>query len=697
MDHTSDCETGPSMTSKQFEEIIAQLDYPRWDHSSSEIKTLAEELIKKERLIYDYIASVTNPTIENVLVPYINYVNEIETIENQITFFNSVSDNKELRDVSHEVEVDLDKHSIEQNLRVDVYNVFKTLSETVDYKSLDTETARFLEKLMLDFKRNGLSLGDDERQKFKELKLELTELSTQFSKNLNEQDEFILFTLEELDGVPQDIVDQFEKKDDLYKMTYKYPDLFPVLRYAHNQKTRERAFNGNQGKCPENAVILKSIIKLRYLSAKLLGYNTYSAYVLEDRLAKTEKNVNEFLNDLRTKLTPLAKKELEILLDFKNKDLISRGLLPQSAFYQWDQSYYNNLMLEQQYQVDHQKIQEYFPLDETIKRMLSFYETLFDIKFVKVSNPKPDEIWHPDVKKFAVFSNIKYGEPQHKFSGFIYFDLHPRQGKYGHAANFGLGPGFTDLKTGKRHAPFTALVCNFTKPTSEKPALLKHSEVETFFHELGHGVHSILAETKYAKFHGTRVPRDFVEAPSQMLEFWIWSKNELKALSNHYKTSEPINDELIDSLIKSKSLNNGLFTLRQLFLGMFDMTVHTIDNEEKLEQLDLNERWNSLRQEISLLSSGDKDVPGYASFAHIAHGYASGYYGYLYSDVFATDMFYTLFKEDPMNVKNGLRYRDIILKRGNSKEMMDNLIELLGREPNSNNFLKELLGNDSKL
>jgi len=414
---------------------------------------------------------------------------------------------------------------------------------------------------------------------------------------------------------------------------------------------------------------------------------------LEVKLAKKKHTVLDFLNDLRTKLTPVAESELQVLKDLKNKDLKARNLPVEDEFYSWDFAYYNERLLEEKYQVDSLKISEYFPLQSTIKKMLGFYETIMDVKFVKL-DPKPEEVWHEDVEMYAVFKNIKFGTLE--YVGVIYFDLHPRDGKYGHAANFGIGPGYVN-SNGTRKNPETVLVCNFTKPTKTRPSLLKHDEVVTFFHELGHGIHNMLSQTKYAKFHGTNVERDFVEAPSQMLEYWVWSKNELKLLSSHYETGEPISDDLIDLLIKTKHVNTGLSNLRQLFFGLFDMSLHTIESEDQIDKLNLFDTWNTLRREITLLPDGNNPTKGYCSFGHIAGGYESGYYGYLYSQVFAADIYYTLFKEDPMNTENGIRYRDIILKRGGSREIMDNLEEVLGRKPNSEAFLAEIFGKKSHL
>lgn len=674
-----------------YEALIKKYPLPTWDLTPQQIADTAEDLAKRDKEINDYVASIEDPTIENVLEPWIEFSDSVLLLSNQLLFYSSVSADKELRDASNKAEEYLTEKDLEQATRLDVFKVFKKLYEKVKDSDVDAETKKLLEKTVNDYRRIGLDLPEDKREEAKKIKLELSNLSIEFQKNMNENAEFEVFTLEELDGVPQDVIDGFEKTEDgKYKMTFKYPELFPVLKYAKNQQTRKTAFNGNQNKNPENAEILKKLVEGRFKFAKLLGYDTYSNYILEDRIAKNQNNVMDFLNDLKAKLLPLGEDDLARLNAFKNEDLVARGLEAQDEFYAWDTQFYNTLLLEKEYKVDHIKISEYFPLDLTIEKMFRFYEHLFDVKFVKVQNPDPKYLWHEDVKIFGVFQDIKSGKPV--FDGYLVLDLHPRLGKYGHAANFGLGSGAT-RKDGSRVHPYTVLVCNFTKPTKEKPSLLKHNEVTTFFHELGHGMHNLLSKTKYLRFHGTHVPRDFVETPSQMLEFWTWSKNELKALSSHYITGEPISDDLIDQLVKSKNVNEGLFNLRQLFFGLFDMSLHTLSTADEIEKLDINENWNDLTKSVALVSNGGLTNIGYASFGHIAGGYQSGYYGYLYSQVFAVDIYYTLFKEDPMNAESGIRYRDIVLKRGGSLEILDILTEVLGRPPNNEAFLKEILGN----
>lgn len=681
--------------STDFDKIVNGQHYPQWNQTPQEVLQLASELAVKEKGLFDSIASVEDPTIENVLNPFIKFHNEAEFPTNQVLFYQHVSADKALRDASTEAEQILDQSSIEQWSRADVYSVLRSLKEK--NLELDPESERFLNKTVLEFERNGLALPEQQREKVKKLQVELSDLKVQFAKNLGEDKGCIYFTKEELEGVPDVILKQYEEVErdgqTKLKVTFKYPDIIPLFQHASNGKTRRAANVEFGNRCSENEALLTRIIKLRFQIAKELGYDSFADYALEVKLAKTKDTVLNFLNDLRTKLTPVGESELQVLTELKKNDLKSRDLPSEEEFYSWDFAYYNERLLEEKYQVDSLKISEYFPLQGTIKKMLGFYETIMDVKFVKL-DPKPAEVWHEDVEMYAVFKNIKFGTLE--YVGVIYFDLHPREGKYGHAANFGIGPGYL-RSNGTRKNPETVLVCNFTKPTKTRPSLLKHNEVVTFFHELGHGIHNMLSQTKYAKFHGTHVERDFVEAPSQMLEYWVWSKNELKQLSAHYETGEPISDDLIDQLIKTKHVNTGLLNLRQLFFGLFDMSVHTIESEEQIDRLDLFATWNTLRREITLLPDGNNPTKGYCSFGHIAGGYESGYYGYLYSQVFAADIYYSLFKEDPMNTENGIRYRDIILKRGGSREIMDNLEEVLGRKPNSEAFLAEIFGKKSHL
>ena len=288
--------------------------------------------------------------------------------------------------------------------------------------------------------------------------------------------------------------------------------------------------------------------------------------------------------------------------------------------------YYDRLLLEKKYQLDAQKIAEYFPLTHTIDGMLKIFESLFGLEFVEVIDDSKD-VWHEDTKQFRVYNEKPSDGSEQTFVGWLYLDLHPRDGKYGHAANFNLQPGFTD-ENGKRHYPATALVCNFSKPTPTKPSLLKHDEVVTLFHELGHGIHDLVAITNYSRFHGTNVVRDFVEAPSQMLENWCWTVSELTSLSNHYQTGEKIPKDMIDNIIRTKNINAALFNLRQLHFAFYDMKVHDLATPEDAEKVDPTSEYNNLRTDITMLDPpegmDDHFGHGEATFGHLMGGYDAG-------------------------------------------------------------------------
>ncbi|ODQ46835.1 hypothetical protein PICMEDRAFT_16653 [Pichia membranifaciens NRRL Y-2026] len=660
----------------------------QWNHTPESILLETTRLIAEAEDLDNRIGAIgaTDATIESVIKPYADLENRQAGLTNQLSFYQHVSSDKQLREASNEADAKFRKYGIEAGLREDVYRaIHKVYEDNKDNATLDAETRRFLEKVNRQYERNGLSLPLEKREKIKELKQQLSTLSLKFSQNLSEETGFLLFTREQLEGLPDDVVASFEKVEEpegpvKYKMTFKYPDLFPVLKYAKNAETRKAAFTADQSKVPENAGLLIEAVKIRAELSHLLGYKNFSEYVLEERMAKTPETVMSFMNDLRVKLKPLGEKEFEYLKTLKAKETGVES----DDYYIWDQRYYHTKMLENDYNVDDIKISEYFPMQNTIEKMLSIYETIFNLKFVEISKSSKDyDTWHEDVQQFAVWK-MDNNEPT--FIGYLYFDLHPRAGKYGHAANFGLVPAYIDVTTGKKNYPSTSLVCNFTKDTKEKPSLLKHNEVVTFFHELGHGIHDLMGQTKYSRFHGTSVSWDFVEMPSQLLEYFCWDEAMLTKLSSHYKTNEKMPSALIRSLIASKNVNGAMFNLRQLHFGLFDMELHTSATGE----VDVDKLWNDMREEICLISNGGQSFKGYGSFGHLMGGYASGYYGYLWSHVFAADIFFSKFSKDPLNVTNGMDYRNKILARGGSRDEMENLVDLLGRKPESDAFLAEI-------
>ena len=604
-----------------------------------------KRIIERSRSLENKLVADIQPqdaSFETVLLPMAYDENEGGLESHIIGFYQSVSTDQALRDASTEAEKLMDDYSIESGMREDVYKLVDAVFKKGD--KLDAESQRLLEKTHKDYIRNGLGLpAGPKRDRYKEIKKRLSQLCIIFSKNLNEEVGGIWFTPKELEGVPEDVTSLFEKGEGenagKLRMTFKKPDYFPVVKYAKDPETRKKALIEDNNKLPQNIPIFREVILLRDEAARLLGYPNHAAFIIEDKMAKTTKTVDDFLGDLRQRLTEGGRSEVKTLTELKKQDYKSLGIEQDfdGRYYLWDNRYYDRLMLEKDYSLDQEKIAEWFPLETSIRGMLTIFETLFGLAFVEVtgddrsaispSGKGDDIVWHPDCQVFSVWDSEDQGSG---FVGYLYLDLHPREGKYGHAANFNIQPGFIDAN-GTRHYPVTALVCNFSKPTAKKPSLLKHEEVTTLFHELGHGIHDLVSKTHYSRFHGTNVVRDFVEAPSQMLENWCWTPSPLKALSAHYSTLSPAyraawrehagpdtpdpetkqTDTHIANLVKTKHVNGALFNLRQLHFGIFDMAIHEPSSHDAAEAFRLSDLYNRLGYEITQLDSPAQIGGGY--------------------------------------------------------------------------------------
>ena len=443
-------------------------------------------LADSKKVTDDIVAQISkaDANFKNTLFPMAHDEN-LQTLRAHILgFYQSVSTDQTLRDASTEAEKLMDDFSIEAAMREDVFNLVDAVLERGD--KLDPESQRLLEKEHKSYVRNGLNIpAGPKRDRFKEIKKRLSQLGIAFSKNLNEEKGGIWFTAEELNGIPEDVLSLLRREGDQYWLTFKYPDLFPTLKYVTNTATRKQLFIANENKCNQNVPLFKEAILLRDEAARLLGYPNHAAFRIEDKMAKTTKTVDDFLADLRKRLSQGGLDEIATLKKMKEADLKSRGEKSDGHYYLWDHRFYDRMMEEKDYQLDQQLISEYFPLQTTIRGMLEIFEQLFGLAFVEIlgkdrdaissSGKGKDIVWHEEVQVFSVWDDEGEGSG---FVGYLYLDLFPRTGKYGHAANFNLQPGFIQ-ENGTRRYPATALVCNFSKPTAKKPSLLKHEEVTT--------------------------------------------------------------------------------------------------------------------------------------------------------------------------------------------------------------------------
>ena len=468
---------------------------PLFTGTAQSIVSDTERLIRDSRAIQDHLVAFVkseDATFENVMAKLAQDENEMALEVRILGFYQAVSSKQELRDASTKSDKLMDEYGIESAMREDVYSLVEAIYKRNE-SDLDPESRRFVEKNRKMYVRNGLSLPKGpKRDRFKEIKLRLSKLAIQFQKTLNEETGGIWFAPDELDGVPEDVVQDLQKgtgeKEGKLKMTFKYPHLFPTLKYARNPETRKRLLIGNENKVNENVPLFKEAIVLRDEAARLLGYPNHAQFRIEDKMMKTPEHVDKFLGGLREKLTPLAQKESNALKEIKKAYLKDKDDKDDDEYYTWDNRFFSRLQIEQDYKLDQEKLAEYFPLQTTIRGMLKIFEELLGFHFVEVvgedratispTGKGEDIIWHEDVQLFSVWDDEGEGSG---FVGYLYLDLHPRDGKYGHAANFNLQPGFLK-KNGTRRYPATALVCNLSKPTAKRPSLLKHDEVVTLFH-----------------------------------------------------------------------------------------------------------------------------------------------------------------------------------------------------------------------
>jgi Zn-dependent oligopeptidase len=587
-------------------------------------------------------------------------------------FLKEVSVSSAVRAAGNDCEILLSQFSVDIYSREDLYKALKDYA--AKREALKGEDARLLEKTLLDFRRSGLELSPDKRAEVVKARKRIAELQSLFNKNINDSKDFALFTKAQLDGLPDAFVAKLEKAGDLYKVGVDYPTYFPFMdndRDPSARKALEGKFNDRAARL--NLSIFKEALDLRLKAAKLLGYSSHAQFAVEPNMAHDPTTINAFLKRLRDKLKPQALDEREVLLAYKRA---LEGKSSDGALHAWDWRYYDNVLRKTKYEVDSEKVREYFPADLVIEQLLGVYQKLLGLRFREI----PDGAkWNSDVRLFEVV-DAAGGPPL----AYFYMDLFPREGKYGHAAAFNL---ITErLKVdGSSQKPVSAIVANMDKPTADRPSLLDHKEVETLFHEFGHIMHQTLSKTKYGRFSGSNTAQDFVEAPSQMLENWVWNADVLQSLSGHYKDrSKKLPAELLQKMIAAKNADVALVNLRQLLFGTVDMAYHDARVPD-----DTTRTYAQTAQDVSLIPMSDGTHPQ-ASFGHLMGGYDAGYYGYMWSKVYAQDMFSVFSAQGIMNPAIGRRYREEILERGSSRDEMDSLKAFLGRAPNEAAFLDSI-------
>ncbi|GLA14499.1 hypothetical protein BDQ94DRAFT_147969 [Aspergillus welwitschiae] len=669
---------------------------PTFDVTPTAILDHANQVIHRVQLEVDQLlntVAIGDATIDTLVRPLGNIDNEFKYVVQYIALFQSVAPSPDLRKASSEA-VNLVNQAYlalfqDERLFALVDVVYGNVNEDIQ----DGELMRLLSRFHRMFVDNGLRLTGADRDRFQRITKRLLELRVQFMDNIATDPGSLWITPDELEGLDDGLLKNLERGPSGTRIRLDRPTVSTILGKCSVAQTRRDVFLSNQTIYPQNVKIFQETIRLRHEAARLLGFPSFAAQQLRHQLVKSPSAVTDLLEDLGHKLQPLAISELQALQAFAGIE---------SPLHLWDFDYYHRRMLQEQYSVSHDLISEYFPAEHTIQRMLGTFERLFGLSITEVTEKTDRHVWHPDVRVFAVRDKQ---ESSSSFLGYLYTDIYPRPGKYNHAANFNIHPGF-QKKDGTQSPVATALVCNVSPATADRPALLQHREVISLFHELGHGMHDLLGRAKYALFSGHRTVRDFVEAPSQLLEYWCWVPECLQQLSCHYtylpgykstvmdanRPPREIPEALVKGLAAVKQVNQGILTLRQVAFSAFDMEVHGEHGQEISEGNGISERYNSILQNMTLLR-GPKEGNwghGYATTQHYMWGQEANYFSYLYTRTLAADIWTSNFRDDPMSAEAGLRYRRMILANGGSRDELDMLREFLGRSPSPEAYLRDL-------
>ncbi|MEZ4840711.1 MAG: M3 family metallopeptidase [Flavobacteriaceae bacterium] len=640
-----------------------------------------KEAIKMAKAEIDAIVNNPNvPTFENTIEALEFSGETLDRLSSVFFNLNSAETNEEIQKIAQEVSPLLSEFSNDIRLNKELFKRVQMIYDIKDEMSLTPEQNMLLTKKYRSFVRNGANLNDEDKTKLREIDKKLAKLSLQFGENvLAETNAFELHIINEnnLKGLPEGAKEGArslakEKGKDGWIITLDYPSYIPFMTYVEDRYLREKLSNAFGAKAfqnnkYDNQQIVLEIANLRHQRANLLGYKTHAHFVLQERMAETPEKVKTFLNDLLEKATPAADREFTQLKAIAKKDGIAQ-------LQKWDGAYYSEKLKKELFNLDQEALKPYFKLENVIDGVFTVAKKLFDLNFTEVTDI---DKYHPEVKTYEVT------DTNNNFIAVFYADFFPRKGK----RNGAWMTSYKDQwkKGGENSRPHVSIVCNFTRPTETKPSLLTFDEVTTLFHEFGHALHGMLANTTYQSLSGTSVYWDFVELPSQLMENWCYEKDALDLFAKHYETNEPIPMEMVEKIKESANFLEGMQTLRQVSFGLLDMGWHGADpsNINNVKAFEL-EAFADTQQYPDVAENCMS-----TSFSHIFQGgYSSGYYSYKWAEVLDADAF-EYFKENGIfNKETSDKFKENILSKGGTEKPMELYKRFRGKEPNSNALLK---------
>ena len=640
------------------------------------------QLIEETKTEIDTIASNPEmPTFKNT-VEALDFTGEKLERATSIFFnLNSAETNDEIQKIAQEISPMLTEFSNDMLLNETLFERIKTVYNQKDTLNLSEEEHMLLDKKYKAFSRNGANLSEAKKIELRKIDAELAKLKLTFGENvLAETNKFELHITDEKDlsGLSEGVIEAAsqtaaEKEKKGWVFTLDYPSYVPFMTYADNRELRKKmaiAFGakGFHNDELDNQKNVLQIATLRHKRANLLGYESHAHFVLEERMAETPEKVKSFLNELLEKAKPAAQKEFDELTVFaKELDGIEK-------LEKWDGAYYSEKLKQKLFNLDDEKLKPYFELKNVINGVFTVAEKLYGLHFEEVQNI---DKYHADVKTYEV------KDDEGELVAIFYADFHPRAGKRNGAWMTSYKP--QQIKDGENDRPHISIVCNFTKPTASKPSLLTFNEVTTLFHEFGHALHGMLANTHYPSLSGTSVYWDFVELPSQILENWCYEKETLELFARHYKTGELIPMEYIEKIKDSATFLEGMATLRQLSFGLLDMAWH---GQDPSGIKDVKAFEVSAFADTQLYPDVAENCMS-TSFSHIFQGgYSAGYYSYKWAEVLDADAFALFKQEGIFNKKVADRFKGFVLSQGGTLDPMELYIKFRGQEPDPEALLK---------
>lgn len=645
-----------------------------FDYSSVTVDSVSDAveaaIARSEALIGDLLVVNGPRTCRNTVFP-LDEVSRLSAIAyGRGPFLGQVSTDERIREAARAAEERLRKWSVDLASRRDLYEAVRAYADTGEAATLTGEPARALEHTIRDFRLAGHELDGGKRRRVRELRTRLVELQIAFSANLADYEDALEVDDDDLEGLPDSYIARLApgSAEGTYRITMAYPDVIPFLENSPRRHLREGlAFKfGNRAR-EANSPILEEALRIRAEIAGMFGAESWAHHSMQTKMVERPEVVADFYASLSGPLTEAGRKEVGAM----GRLLATEGhSLPVRR---WDSAYCHTRQMKQDYGVDPVEVAAYFPLDRVIGGLFEITQAVFGLDY----EPVETAVWHEEIRAYRMTDSATGDLVAH-----FYMDLHPREGKFSHAAAFSLFPSGTDL-AGVQYRPVSAIVANLTRPSGDEPALLLHDEVVTLFHEFGHILHTSLSQAGMARFSGTRTEWDFVEAPSQIMENWCWNSDVLRIFARHHATGELIPEGLVGRLAEARNLNVALFNLRQMMLGQIDMDLHTA-----LDDVDPGEVLRR-RAETGLLPHHEGTFM-LASFGHLLGGYDAGYYGYLWAEVFGQDMFSRFAEEGVLSAEVGMDYRRKILEPGGTKDAYELLRDFLGREPRNDAFLRKL-------